>query len=140
VNTYRIEIASTDNPALESFLGDRLYEFNSDTTGIRDGQLLWASLEDRCGNVIAGVSGHTWGHCCEIARLWVHESRRGEGLGLALMEAAEAEARRRNCRQIVLSTHSFQAPQFYEKLGFERIAAIPNYPAGHEQIFFVKYI
>lgn len=136
--SVHIDILSAENPELETFLGDRLYEFNVAATGIADGELLSAAISDDAGAVIAGIAGHTWGGCCEIARLWVHESERGRGLGAALMNAAEAEARRRGCRQIVLSTHSFQAPAFYEKLGFRRLAAIPEYPRGHEQVFYLK--
>jgi ribosomal protein S18 acetylase RimI-like enzyme len=136
----QIDIRTDDRPELEAFLGDRLYEFNSRTTGIFDGELLNASVEDAAGNIVAAMSGHTWGGCCEISRLWVHESRRGTGLGIALMQAAEREAVRRGCHQIVLSTHSFQAPRFYEKLGFQRLAAIPNYPQGYEDIIYIKYL
>lgn len=106
----QVDMRHDDRPALEAFLGDRLYEFNSTTTGIYDGKLLNASVEDDAGHIVAALSGHTWGGCCEIGRLWVHESMRGTGLGTALMQAAEREAVRRGCHQIVLSTHSFQAP------------------------------
>ncbi len=27
-----------------------------------------------------------------------------------------------------------------EKLGFRRLAAIPNYPQGHEYIMYIKYL
>lgn len=136
--SVRIDISSADDPTLNEFLEDRLYEFNVDATGIDDGELLSASITDDAGAVIAGLAGHTWGGCCEILRLWVHASVRGQGFGVALMDAAESEARRRGCSQIVLSTHSFQAPRFYEKLGFERLAAVPNYPRGHENVFYIK--
>ena len=124
----QVDIRDDERPELEAFLGDRLYEFNSRTTGLDDGALLNASLEDDAGHTGAAISGRTWGGCCEICRLWVHESRRGTGIRTALMQAAEREAVRRGCQQIVLSTHSFQASRFYENLGFRRLAAIPNYP------------
>jgi ribosomal protein S18 acetylase RimI-like enzyme len=137
-NRIDIEVRADPHPALDAFLGDRLYEFNSTTTGIFDGELLSAVVEDASGAIVAGLSGHTWGGCCEVGRIWVHESMRGAGLGTALMRAAEAEAQRRGCVQMVLSTHSFQAPAFYEKLGFERLASIPDYPAGFENIIYRK--
>lgn len=140
MNTDCIEVASTDNSELESLLSERLYEFNSTATGIDDARLLWACVSDGSGKIVGGLFGHTWGDCCKISRLWVHASRRGKGLGTALMKAAEAEAVRRQCRQIVLSTHSFQAPGFYENLGFERAATIPDYPKGHSQIYFIKKV
>lgn len=134
----RIDVFSSENGSLESFLDDRLYEFNVGATGISDGRSLWASMLDDDGSILAAISGHTWGGCCEIVRLWVHPSQRGKGLGTSLLEAAEREALKRDCTQIVLSTHSFQAPAFYEQLGFCRLVSIPNYPEGYENIIYVK--
>jgi len=134
----QVKIRDDERPELDAALGERIYEFNSSTTGIHNAVLLNASVEDEAGRLVAGLTGHTWGGCCEILRLWVHESTRGAGVGTALMQAAEREAIRRGCRQIVLSTHSFQAPRFYEKLGFRRLAAIPNYPRGHESLIYFK--
>lgn len=134
----RIEVSSEDNRALDDFLEDRLYEFNVEATGFADGQALFASVTDESGATVAGLAGHTWGGCCEITKLWVHPSGRGRGVGTGLVRAAELEARRRGCERIVLSTHSFQAPQFYEKLGFERLCAIPGYPRGYEEIVYTR--
>ena len=44
-----------------------------------------------------------------------------------------AEARARDCRFLFLSTHSFQAQGFYEGLGFETLATIPDKPLGHAE-------
>jgi ribosomal protein S18 acetylase RimI-like enzyme len=131
---------TVEEPSAEdmSFLGDRLYEFNSGTTGFHDGRLFGAFLRDDDGVMIAGMHGHTWGGTCEVSRLWVKEDLRHQGIGLRLMEAAEEEARRRGCGQMFLTTHSFQAPAFYERLGFEEIGRITDYPAGYDQIFYRK--
>jgi len=120
------------------FLEDRLYEYNVERTGIADGRLLAILLRDRDDDLIAGLYGWTWGHCCEIRTLWVDEQWRGQGLGTRLMAAAEAEARARGAVQMVLSTHSFQAPDFYRRLGFEPVGTIEEYPAGHQHIFLRK--
>ena len=40
--------------------------------------------------------------------------------------------------QLVLTTHSFQAPHFYEKLGFAVVSEVPGFPRGHSQIVLSK--
>jgi GNAT superfamily N-acetyltransferase len=134
----QIQIRDDERPELDAFLEEQIYQFNAQTTGIHDGTLLNASLEDDAGKVVAGVTGHTWGGNCVITRLWVDESMRGGGVGTSLMNAAEREAIRRGCEQIMLSTHSFQAAPFYERLGFRLVAVIPNYPRGHYDMIYVK--
>jgi GNAT superfamily N-acetyltransferase len=120
------------------FLGDRLYEYNMEATGYRDGRELGIFVRDDAGRITAGLYGWTWGGACFIDKLWIDRASRRRGLGTRLMHAAEAEARARGAGQMLLATHSFQAPDFYAKLGFERIARLDDYPKGHADIFLRK--
>ncbi|MEO8624621.1 MAG: GNAT family N-acetyltransferase, partial [bacterium] len=122
------------------FLEDRIYDYNKTQTGIDDARLLVITMRDQTGNLVAGLYGWTWGGCCEVKVLWVHEQLRGRGVGTRLMSAAEAEVRLRGGVQIILSTHDFQAPDFYHRLGFEQVAQIEDYPAGHRSIFLRKLL
>jgi ribosomal protein S18 acetylase RimI-like enzyme len=131
-----ITIGSDDLPELNAFLGERIYAYNRAATGVDDGKMLNAVLRGDDGEIEAAISGFTWGGTCEIEYLWVAESLRGRGIGSALLRAVEREARSRGCHQIVLSTHTFQAPGFYERHGFRRLAAIPDYPPGSEKIVY----
>lgn len=135
-----IEIRGEWDTELESFLAERVYEFNSRTTGLFDGKAIAGSLKDGSGRIVAAVTGHTWGGTCQVTYLWVDEPKRGSGLGRALMKAVEAEARRRGCTQVIVFTHSFQAPGLYERLGYSRQATIPNYPSGHAQLLYIKQL
>ena len=126
--------------ALGAFLVDRIYEFNARATGYYDAQVLAGCIRGETGEVIAGFDGYTWGGCCELSHIWVHEQHRGRGLGALLLRSAEAEATARGCAQVVLATHSFQAPEFYERMGYERKFTIEGRPQGHSDIIFVKLL
>ena len=129
-----------ENPADSDvhFLDDRINEYNVERTGIADGRVLSFFVRDDGGALVAGLYGWTWGGCCEIRYIWVKDDYRNRGYGKALMNAAENEARSRGCRQIVLDTHSFQAPRFYQDLGFEIIGSHPEYPGGHSKHYLRK--
>ena len=75
--------------------------------------------------------GHVWGGWLDLETLWVAEPLRGQGYGKKLLEATEDEARAQGCRGVFLTTFSFQARPFYERLGYEVIADVPDYPVGH---------
>ena len=129
--------AADPTPDDVQYLEDRIYEFNSSVTGIGDGE--WLAFFVRAnGRIVAGICGNTWGGTCELRQFWVEESQRNRGLGTKLFEAAEQEARRRGCTQIVLMTFSFQAPAFYEKHDFEVVASIDDHPCGHRNVLMRK--
>jgi chromate reductase len=120
------------------FVEEQINEFNFATTGIRDARGLVILLRDADRTIFAGLSGHTWGGVAEVRFLWVAEPKRHTGIGRRLLRAAEDEARARGCRKIVLSTHSFQAPDFYRQHGYVDVGQFSEYPRGHRSIFLEK--
>lgn len=130
-------LTSQPTPDEVQYLEDRIYEFNSAATGITGGEWLAIFLKDE-GRIVAAICGSTWGGCFEIRQFWVEERRRHQRLGTRLFEAAEEEARRRGCRQILLMTFTFQAPAFYARHGFEIIAVIDDHPRGHQNLLLRK--
>ena len=132
----------TDDPLRSDrdFLDERIYEYNVATTGITDGRMLLFTVRDEQGTIIAGLSGWTWGGCMEIEYLWVREDQRGQGLGTQLLAAAEAEGIVRGCIQVVLDTHSFQAPEFYKKHGYATYGVVDDYPRGFSHIHLRKQL
>jgi len=120
------------------FLEEQLFAYNMASTGYYDGRELAIFLRDAQGTIIAGLSGWTWGGCLKIQYLWVHEDWRGQDLGTRLLAAAEAEGRARGCVITGLDTHSFQAPQFYQKLGYEVYGVMEDDPVGHQHYHLRK--
>jgi hypothetical protein len=53
------------------------------------------------------------------------------------MTKAEGEALKRGCHSVWLDTFSFQAPGFYQKLGYEIFATL-DCPPEHKHYFMRK--
>jgi GNAT superfamily N-acetyltransferase len=130
------------NPTVEDvrFLEDRLYDYGVEQTGVDDGQWLAIFLRDDQQTIQAGLKGWTWCGSCYIQTVWVHHTLRGQGIGTQLLQAAEQEARRRGCQQMILTSYSFQAPGFYQRLGFEVFAVLDEHPRGHRDYYLHKWL
>jgi GNAT superfamily N-acetyltransferase len=139
-NMHNLNAAVSDHASLEDlqFLEEQINEFNFVTTGIHDARLLVILLRESDGRIYAGLSGHTWGGSAEVRFLWVEEARRHTGLGSLMLRAAEREVRARGCTKIVLSTHSFQAPDFYRAHGYDVVGECSDIPRGHSHILLAK--
>jgi GNAT superfamily N-acetyltransferase len=70
--------------------------------------------------------------------LWVADGYRKHGVGSQLMTGAEADARGAGCRAAYLDTFTFQAPKFYERLGYREFGRLDDFPPGHSRIWFSK--
>ena len=125
---------------IEAFLAERIYDYNARATGYFDGRTFSSVQRDHCGRIRAGISGYTWGGCCYISYLWVDEAERGRGVGTALIKAAEQYAKSVGCPRMLLATHDFQAPAFYERLGYQKEAVVRDHPPGHMSIYFGKWL
>ena len=131
-------IDSNPDPENARFLDDQLYEFNIQTTGVMDGDLLAVFLRGPNDEVIGGSYGWTWGGTCYIRYLFVPTGMRNQGCGTRIICVVEQEALRRQCVQIVLETHDFQAPGFYAKLGFAIVGSVDGFPRGHKYLTMLK--
>jgi GNAT superfamily N-acetyltransferase len=73
--------------------------------------------------ILAGPEGY-------ISELFIAESARGQGVGVALLETAEAEARQRGCSRLMLlnmrQRESYQRG-FYSKHGWEERSDAANF-------------
>ena len=74
----------------------------------------------------------------QIGTLWVDETMRGQGLGKKLMEMAEAEGRKRGATFSYTDTFTWQAPGFYQKLGYKPYGKLDNFPKGHSLTYYYK--
>jgi len=119
-----VDILAGDAPEIQEYLAERIYEYNSKATGYFDGEDFSATQRDASNAIRAGIYGYNLGWLLLRLVPLVDESERGHGIGTALLAAAEEHAKARGCKVVFLSTHSFQAPAFYERLGYRQQAVV----------------
>ncbi|ACQ70893.1 MULTISPECIES: GNAT family N-acetyltransferase [unclassified Exiguobacterium] len=95
-------------------------------------------VRDDFNQIVGGVTGTVFWYTMHIHFLWVDEQLRGEGYGTELMMRIEQLAIERQCRLIQLDTFSFQAPDFYTKLGYEVFGVIEYHPTVNHQQYYLK--
>lgn len=66
-------------------------------------------------------------HRAELSKMLVHRRARRQGLGAALMRAAEAAARECGKTLLVLDTANPEAERLYERMGWTRVGVIPGF-------------
>jgi len=101
-----------------------------------DGLLVLAAFEGSrlVGSVqLAPARKRNARHRAEVQKLLVLRECRSRGVGEALMQAIEDEARRLGRWLLVLDTATSAAERLYRRLGYQRAGAIPEFaesPAG----------
>ena len=99
---------------------DKLLAYNLSHLEDKNPRELGIFLEDEEGNCQGGLIGMTHGNWLDVEYLVVDEALRGQNMGSKLLKRAEQAASDRGCKYVFLDTFSFQAPEFYKKMGYKR--------------------
>ena len=98
---------------------------------VADGERALLVAEDAhgiCGTVHLVLSQpENQPHRAELSKMLVHRRARCQGIGAALLRAAEDTARHCAKTLLVLDTASDEAERLYERQGWTRVGVIPGY-------------
>ena len=86
--------------------------------------------DPQSGNTVGGLTARIAYSRMFVELFYLPETFRGQGLGAELLGKAEDVARDAGCTGIWLDTFSFQAPDFYKKLGYAEFGTLADYPPG----------
>lgn len=78
----------------------------------------WYVAEDDSGEIIGSITGHAYYNEVHIGDLIIDKRFRGQDIGTKLVREVEEDYRNKGFEKITLTTFGFQAPKFYEKLGY----------------------
>jgi ribosomal protein S18 acetylase RimI-like enzyme len=134
----KIDVINEEASELVDALVSGVRQHNFDHMGVETSKPLSVVAHDENGKLLGGVSGRTIYKNFLINVVWVDKQARGTGLGRELMQLAEVEAKERGCLLAQVDTLSFQAPVFYQKLGFEIVGKVPRIADIPERFFLMK--
>jgi ribosomal protein S18 acetylase RimI-like enzyme len=92
------------------------------------------TVQDENGNLISALTASVLWEWIYIDELWVDERCRGTGMGKRLMDKVEEYAVEQHLSGLWLWTQSWQAPKFYQQLGFEEFTRFEDFPTGFSRI------
>ena len=119
-------------------IGDLIRSYNRSKREVAESEPLNLYVEDEHGEIMAGLVAETFGNWLEIEYLFVKEDLRGQGIGSQLLQQAESEAKKRNCRFAFVNTYQFQAPAFYQKHGYQEVFILKDYPYTGQRHYYQK--
>jgi GNAT superfamily N-acetyltransferase len=135
---HQIFVLEKPDDAAWEVVGGGITAFNLAHAGSDAATPLCVVLRDEAGATIGGVIGDTYYDWLSVSLMFVREDLRGQGWGEKLLARAEEEARTRGVKDIYLDTFSFQAPGFYEKLGYHVFGELRDFPPGHTRYYMTK--
>ena len=119
-------------------IGDLIRSYNRSKREAAESEPLNIYVEDDSGELMAGLVAETFGNWLEIEYLFVKEDLRAQGIGSQLLQQAESEAKKRNCRFAFVNTYQFQAPSFYQKHGYQEVFTLKDYPCTGQRHYYQK--
>lgn len=136
--TWTIDVLAAEDAASTDAVMQLLRAYNAQFIGRPPFAPFRLVVRNAQQRPVGGLLGEFRGHWLHVDILVVDAALRGQGVGRALLVAAEQAARQQNCHGIWLDTFDFQAPAFYESQGFTRFGTIENFHDGHARHFYLK--
>ena len=135
---YQIVYVDKPEESAWGIIGQGISKYNKEEAGDNKFQRLCFVLHAPDQEIVGGAIGETSWDWFYLDLLWVKDELRGRGYRHRLLTLAEDEARQRGAKNAYLDTFSFQAPDFYKKLGYQDFGELGDFPAGHTRYFLKK--
>jgi GNAT superfamily N-acetyltransferase len=135
---YPLVVEESPDAADLALLEERVAASAIAAAGVGEDQEFGIFVRDDERRIVAGISGMTWGGCCELHAMWVDEPLRGRGLARALMAGAESLARRRGCSLVEFFAYDLLVAGLFERLGYDAVGIIEGCPTGSAARWYRK--
>ena len=118
MNDSVIRRAAEETEEIGSFIHEAFMRYGTQNGVALNYDEFCFTAEDGRGKIIGVITGWAYYNEVHIGDLIVDESCRGSGLGSRLVRTVEEAYRGKGYDVVTLTTFGFQAPAFYQKLGY----------------------
>ncbi|NQU68203.1 MAG: GNAT family N-acetyltransferase [Candidatus Marinimicrobia bacterium] len=139
----KIEVSQNPKPEDLQIVSEGLQSHNTKYVGgiaIEEELKFAVFARDDVGNIIGGIRAVTFWDWVNIEVIWVKDSFRLTGIGKQLLKKAEEYSKRNKLHSVCLETTSFQALEFYKKLGYVVFGELDDFPKGHTMYYMKKVL
>lgn len=135
IEKFEFEIANTSSTSDLDFL---THQINKEAIDQGAAYPFAIFIRNKEGGIVAGCNGSIIFGSIYTDQLWVDPNLRKRGMGKKLMEAVHEYGKKHGCTISTVATMSFQAPDFYKKLGYKIDFSREGYSKGASCIFMSK--
>ena len=113
-----IEEIRIDDPKVGDFINKAFTDYAVKKDVVLNFEEYCYIAKNESGEIIGAITGRAYYNEVHIGDLIVDEAYRGANVGSELVRTVEKAYRNRGYEKITLTTFGFQAPGFYQKLGY----------------------
>ncbi|PIS01381.1 MAG: GNAT family N-acetyltransferase [Chlamydiae bacterium CG10_big_fil_rev_8_21_14_0_10_35_9] len=133
----KFEITESPSSQEVEFLSQKI---NEEATEQRQASAFAVLVRGESGKILAGCNGSIVFGSIYTDQLWVDSSFRRKGVGKKLIEKVHEYGKENGCSKATVTTMSFQAPDFYKKLGYKVDFIRKGYNKNAGCIFMSKHL
>ena len=143
-----IDIKIDNYHDIDDIIRFNLFKYNKENCDYIKNNSSYAHNHKKCFNIglflddicIGGALGMIYFNWYHLSDFWIDEKYRNKGLGSKIMEEIEKIVKENNALGIKVDSWDYQAPSFYEKLGYKKWAEFKDCPPGTIHYYFYKKI
>ncbi len=131
---------SNEEEKIGKFINEAFSDYSKSNDVALNYEDYWYVAEDDSGEIIGSITGHAYYNEVYIGDLIIDKRYRGQDIGTKLVREVEEDYKNKGFEKITLTTFGFQAPKFYEKLGYSLEFVREDKDPKLSKYFYCKFL
>jgi GNAT superfamily N-acetyltransferase len=134
---YDITMQEEDGDEFKLYLREIMNKADTSLQPPKSRRFIVRVTDDK-GDIAGGAIIWIYWGWLDVSQLALEEEARGQGLGRRLMCVLEDKARSEGCTRARVEAFGHQSLDFYQKLGYQIVGKLEDYPEGFDYYWLRK--